>query len=121
MVDSKNIDFDFSGHVVNVEDAENSDTEITNPISDNELESAGLIKTSAFIRSKKSKNALRVKKHKDKKAQDGIKQVNVEVPEHQKEAIKILAKELCKGGDFKKALLTQDSSGFQKLLIKLFF
>lgn len=120
-MNDKNVEFDFTGHIKNIEDVENSGTEITTSISDSELESAGLIKTSAFIRSKKSKNALRVKKHKDKKAQDGIKQVNIEIPEHQKDAIKILAKELCKGSDFKKALLTQNLNGFQKLLIKLFF
>lgn len=120
-MNDKNVEFDFAGHVRNIEDVENVDTDVQETLTDSELEQAGLIKTSAYVRSKKSKNALRVKKHKDKKAEQGIKQVNIEIPEHHKDAVKKLAKELCVGKDFKQVLLSQDMSYFQKTLVKLFF
>ncbi len=117
----KNIEFDFSGHVKNVEDVENVVADVQETLTDNELEQAGLVKTSAFVRSKKSKNALRVKKHKEKKAEQGIKQVNIEIPEHHKETVKKLAKELCAGKDLKQVLLTHDMTVLQRTLVKLFF
>lgn len=118
---SKEIQFDFVGHVKNIEDVEVVSASSPTSITDLELEQAGLVKTSAFVRSKKSKNAIRVKKHKDKKAEKGIKQVNIEIPDHHKESVKILAKQLCDGKDFKQVLLSQDMTFFQRTLVKLFF
>ena len=90
--------FDFGGHMVNLEDAENASTPTGDKtFSDQELESAGLIKTSAFVRSKRSKNALRVQKNKEKKAEQGIKQLNVEVPEQHRDLMKQLAIALKEG------------------------
>jgi CRISPR/Cas system CMR-associated protein Cmr5 small subunit len=120
-MNDKNAEFDFTGHVKNIEDVENVVTDVQETLTDSELEQAGLVKTSAFVRSKKSKNALRVKKHKEKKAQNGIKQVNVEIPEHHKETVKKLAKELCSGKDLKYILLSQDMTILQRFLVKLFF
>ncbi len=120
-MNDKNVEFDFTGHVKNVEDVENVASDVHETLTDSELEQAGLIKTSAYVRSKKSKNALRVKKHKEKKAEQGIKQVNIEIPEHHKETVKKLAKELCTGKDLKQALLAQDMTFLQRTLVKLFF
>jgi hypothetical protein len=86
---------DFSGHIVNLEDAQNVELPVDKKtFSDGELENAGLVKTSAFIRSKRSKNALRIEKHKEKKADNGIKQLNIEVPDQYRNAIKNIAKTL---------------------------
>lgn len=67
---------------------------------DEQLESAGITKVNAYIRTKQSKNALRVKKSKEKKAQQGIKQLNIQIPDHKKDDIKRLAEYLRDGGHF---------------------
>jgi hypothetical protein len=91
---------DFVGHIVNLEDAKNIPLPTDEKtLTDNELEQAGLVKTSAFIRTKKSKNALRIEKHKDKKlTEKGVKQLNIEVPEQHRDIFKALAKELATTG-----------------------
>lgn len=90
---------DFVGHIVNLEDAQNVPLPTDDKtLTDTELEQAGLVKTSAFIRTKKSKNALRIEKHKQKKAYNGVKQLNIEVPEQHRDAFKALAKELATNG-----------------------
>lgn len=67
-------------------------------MTDDQLEDSGLIKTSAFVRTKKSKNALRVNKSKAIKKKDkGISQLNIEIPDHHKNDMKKLAKLLCSG------------------------
>ena len=89
---------DFLGHIVNLEDAQNVELPIDKKtFSDSELENAGLVKTSAFVRSNRSKNALRIEKHKAKKAETGIKQLNIEVSEEHRDTIKVLAKALTTG------------------------
>jgi len=94
----ENKDFDFTGHVKHLEDAENVPMPTCEKtLTDSDLEDAGLVKTSAFVRTKKSKNALRIARHKKKKAQAGIKQLNVEVPEKSKEAFKVIAKKVTAG------------------------
>lgn len=99
-------EFNFSGHVTHIEDAENAQTPLegVKTLSDEELETAGLIRTSAFVRSKRSKNALRVEKSKEKKAEQGIKQLNVEVPEEHRELMKQLANALKEGQSIEDAL-----------------
>jgi hypothetical protein len=99
MNDDKN-QMDFVGHIVHLEDAQNVQLPTNEKtLTDNELEQAGLVKTSAFIRTKKSKNALRIEKHKDKKlAEKGVKQLNIEVPEQHRDIFKALAKELSTDG-----------------------
>lgn len=91
--------FNFGGHVTYIEDAVNAQTPVESQktLSDEDLEKAGLIRTSAFVRTKKSKNALRIEKHKQKKAAQGVKQLNVEVPEEHREMIKSLTKSLKNG------------------------
>jgi len=94
----ENSDFDFTGHIRTLEDAVEVQTPVDDKtLSDRALEEAGLVKTSAFVRTKKSKNALRVKKHKEKKAAKGIKQVNVEIPEASRDVFKEFAKKVTAG------------------------
>jgi hypothetical protein len=90
---------DFVGHIVNLEDAQNVPLPTDDKtFTDTELEQAGLVKTSAFVRTKKSKNALRIEKHKQKKADNGVKQLNIEVPEQHRDIFKAIAKELATSG-----------------------
>jgi hypothetical protein len=105
MNDEKN-KMDFQGHIVNLEDAQNVELPTNEKtLSDNELETAGLVKTSAFVRSNRSKNALRIEKHKEKKAETGIKQLNIEVPTEHRDTIKALAKALSTGEPISEELL----------------
>jgi hypothetical protein len=101
-------EFNFGGHVTHIEDSENAQTprEGIKTLTDEELETAGLIRTSAFVRSKRSKNALRIEKHKEKKAEQGIKQLNIEVPEQHRETMKQLAIALKAGQSITDALKT---------------
>lgn len=91
---------DFVGHIVNLEDAQNVPLPVDEKtLTDSELEQAGLVKTSAFVRTKKSKNALRVKKCNDKKlAKTGVKQLNIEIPQQHRDVFKSMAKELVSSG-----------------------
>jgi hypothetical protein len=103
--------FNFGAHIVNIEDAKSAETPTGDikSFTDEQLNDAGLIKTSAFVRSNRSKNALRVEKHKNKKEEQGIKQLNVEVPEEHRELIKQLAIALKSGltlSDAIKAMLS---------------
>jgi hypothetical protein len=101
-------EFNFGGHVTHIEDSENAQTprEGIKTLTDEELETAGLIRTSAFVRSKRSKNALRVEKHKKQKEDKGIKQLNVEVADEHREILKQLANALKEGQNLAVALKT---------------
>lgn len=117
MTNDKN-EMDFSGHLKHLEDAQDVQLPVDDKtLTDSELEQAGLVKTSAFVRTKKSKNALRVQKHKDKKAQEGVKQLNIEVPEQYRDALKSIAKQLKDNGTVEQdqiALLPTTKSGDKK-------
>lgn len=96
--DKGTVDFDFGGHITHLEDAQSMPMPSDKKTYSNEqLEAAGLVKTSAFIRTRRSKNALRSEKAKEKKAEEGIKQLNVQIPENQAEPVKHLAKQLREG------------------------
>jgi CRISPR/Cas system CMR-associated protein Cmr5 small subunit len=100
-------EYDFSGHIKNIEDAQNAQTPIDGKtLTDEELETAGLVRTSAFVRSKRSKNALRLEKYKKKQEESGIKQLNVEVPEQYRDIMKQLANALKEGQDIVTACKT---------------
>ena len=120
MVMSKDVQLDFLGHVKNIEDVDIVSPSSATSITDHQLKQSGLIKTTAYVRSSQSKNAIRVKKHKTKQLEKGIIQLNIEIPEHHKESVKLLAKQLCDGKDFKQALLNQDMNLLQKTLLKFF-
>jgi hypothetical protein len=100
--------FDFGGHMINIEDVKSVKLPLVttqeSTFNDKELEQAGLIKTSAFVRTNRSRNALRVEKSKQKKEEGGIKQLNIEVPEQYREIMKQLAIALKKGKSITDAL-----------------
>jgi hypothetical protein len=108
MSDEKQPQFDFGGHIAKLEDAETAITPTptsgNSSYTDEQLNAAGLIKTSAFVRSNRSKNALRVEKSKSKKEDQGIKQLNLEVPDEHREAMKQLAIALKDGLTFADAM-----------------
>ncbi len=90
--------FDFGGHVKHIEDAQSVDLPLGDKtLSDEELEQGGLVKTSAFVRTRRSKNALRIEKNREKKAAKGVKQLNVEVPEEHRGLMKAMAKAMKEG------------------------
>lgn len=90
--------FDFDSGVRYLEDALEADLPVDDKtLTDAELEKAGLVKTAAFVRSRRSKNALRIERTREKLKAEGIKQVNVQIPEQHAEVIKQFAKDLAAG------------------------
>jgi len=109
MKDEEQADFDFGGHITHLEDAQKVAMPIGSVVldapeedqaktpTDLQLESVGLVKTSAFIRTRKSKNALRVQRAREKKIEAGVQQLNVQLPEAQVEPMKELARLVSEG------------------------
>lgn len=92
--------FDFDTGVRYLEDALEADLPVDDKtLTDAELEKAGLVKTAAFVRSRRSKNALRIERTREKLKAEGIKQVNVQIPEQHAEVIKQFAKDLASGAE----------------------
>lgn len=60
-------------------------------LTDEQLQAGGLTKINAYVRSTPSKNAVRLKKQKDKAAENGIKQLNIQVPISMHETMKQIA------------------------------
>lgn len=60
-------------------------------LDDEQLHQGGLRPVVAWVRTKASKNALRVKKARDKRALDGVRQVNVQAPESVHATLKEIA------------------------------
>ena len=82
-------------------------------LSDDSLASGGLVRVSAFMRTKASANAARVKKSREKAADTGVRQLNVVVPLAAHAAMKAIAKDLQAGvslGDVLKAALALEAS-----------
>lgn len=73
-------------------------------LTDDQLEAGGLRQVRAFVRTKASKNALRVQKHREKAAAEGLGQVNVVAPEAARKALKTIAKRTS-GGEPLEAVL----------------
>lgn len=80
-------------------------------LTDDQLEAGGLRQVRAFVRTKASKNALRVQKHREKAAAEGLGQVNVVAPEAARKALKTIAKRTS-GGEPLEAVL-RDLAGLQ--------
>lgn len=74
-------------------------------LTDAELEAGGLAKTTAWVRTESSKGALRVKKHREKKKEEGVTQLNVIIPEEMKESMKAVAKAATETGEDPKRLI----------------
>ena len=81
-------------------------------LTDDQLEAGGLRLVRAFVRTRASKNALRVQKHREKAAADGLGQVNVVAPEAARDALKAIAKRTA-GGESLEAVL-RDLAGLQR-------
>lgn len=89
-----------------IEDAEN-DQSMADPaktLTDEQLEDGGLRQVKAFVRTRASKNALRVAKSKEAKAEQGIKQVNVQAPEQVHTALKEIARRTTAGESIAEAI-----------------
>lgn len=89
-----------------IEDAEN-DQSMADPaktLTDEQLEDGGLRQVKAFVRTRASKNALRVAKSKEAKAEKGIKQVNVQAPEQVHTALKEIARRTTAGESIAEAI-----------------
>ena len=80
-------------------------------LTDDQLEAGGLRQVRAFVRTKASKNALRVQRHREKAAAEGLGQVNVVAPEAARKALKTIAKRTS-GGEPLEAVL-RDLAGLQ--------
>lgn len=74
-----------------IEEITETPTDPESVLTDEQLAAGGLVKVNAFMRSKTSANALRVKKHREKKETEGIKQINVQANEEARQAIKAIA------------------------------
>jgi hypothetical protein len=61
-------------------------------LTDEQLEDGGLRQIKAFVRTNASKNALRVAKAKELKAEQGIKQLNVQAPKELHDVLKEIAR-----------------------------
>ena len=57
-------------------------------LSDEQLGAGGLVRTDAWVRTKSSKGALRVQKHRETKAATGCRQLNVVIPDSEREKFK---------------------------------
>lgn len=75
-----------------------------NALSDDSLASGGLVRVSAFMRTKASANAARVKKAREKAADTGVRQLNVVVPLAAHATMKAIAKDLQAGGSLSDVL-----------------
>lgn len=85
-------------HPEHIEEIPEAPTDEATVLSDEQLAAGGLVKVAAFMRTKASANALRVKKHREKAETEGIKQINVQAPEEAREIIKTIA-ERTKAGE----------------------
>ena len=84
--DNRTIDF--------LEDAEANGRSVVDPdrvLTDEDLQAGGLTKITAHVRTRAGKSALRAKRHKEKEAQRGVKQVNVMAPESVQPVIREIA------------------------------
>lgn len=75
-------------------------------LSDEQLSASGLTKINAFVRSKASANALRVKRHKEKAEKLGLKQINVWAPISVHDVIKQVAERTKEGGKLEDVLVS---------------
>ncbi|GAD65159.1 hypothetical protein [Aquipseudomonas alcaligenes] len=81
-------------------------------LTDDQLEEGGLRQVRAFVRTRASRNALRVQKHREKAAAEGLGQVNVVAPEAARDVLKAIAKRTA-GGEPLEAVL-RDLAGLQR-------
>ena len=91
---------DLFENAENAKSAENPE----NMLTDEQLEAGGLQQVRAFVRTKASKNALRVAKAKAKREENGIRQLNIQAHESAHQALRELAKATASGSSLEQAL-----------------
>jgi hypothetical protein len=96
-----------------LDDAENAQKAVdaAKVLSDEQLEEGGLRQVRAFVRTRASKNALRVAKHREKAEAEGLQQVNVVAPVEIRDALKEIAKRTASGEPL--AVVLRDLAGIQ--------
>lgn len=103
-----------------VEDAENAQ-QVADPaatLTDAELEAGGLRQVKAFVRTKASRNALRVRKHREKVEAEGLGQVNVVAPTGARDTIKAIARRTA-GGESLEAVLRDLAGVVPPVVVRL--
>lgn len=63
-----------------VEDLKENPVDSSGALTDEQLKDGGLVPVNAFMRTRASKNALRVRKCKKNAEAEGVKQINVQAP-----------------------------------------
>lgn len=93
-----------------IEDAEKGGPVDTDKaLSDDELKAGGLREVAAWVRTKQSKNALRLKRHWEKQAAAGVKQLNLPAPAEMHAPLKAMVKAAREGRDWRAAVLSDEA------------
>lgn len=74
-----------------VEDLKENPVDSSGALTDEQLKDGGLVPVNAFMRTRASKNALRVRKCKKNAEAEGVKQINVQAPVETHAVIKQIA------------------------------
>lgn len=83
-LDTKTADF--------IEDAEQGQPlDVEQALTDQELEAGGLKPVKAWVRTKQASNAVRSKRYKERRAAEGVRQINVQAPQEAHGALKEIA------------------------------
>lgn len=96
-----------------IDDVRDQPIDCNAALSDEALATSGLVRVSAYVRTRSSANALRIKKARQRAAADGLRQLNVVVPIEAHAAIRAFVKDLQAGSgvvDAAKALLVGESA-----------
>lgn len=97
-----------------IDDVPESPIDDASVLSDEALTAGGLVPVTAFVRTRSSANASRLKKSRAKAADAGLRQLNVVVPVAAHAAVKAMARELQAGAalhDVLQAALVNASQG----------
>lgn len=86
------------------QDSTSVDAPVSGAMSDDELSAYGLQKTTAFVRREPSAGARRSRRAREKSGAEGIRQVNLRLPEPVHAAMKQLARDMQQGVSFADAL-----------------
>jgi len=72
--------------------------DVERALSDEQLIDGGLAPVRAFVRTKQGKAAARQKRYKEKKVATGVRQLNVQVPDGDRDSVKRISEVLRAGG-----------------------
>lgn len=86
-----------TGEIRYIEDIPETPISTDQALTDDQLKNGGLVKTEAWMRTKSSKGALRVQKHREAKEAQGLKQLNIVAPVEIHEQLKAMAKAAAEG------------------------